>query len=167
MKISFQLIFKDGFLSQDEVKDVLKSAITKVSIKFDDQLIEELCQNLVSGIVEKYQNKGLSDLVYCETFLEFISEDETLQEMIVTNIDKSLQPKLAKKKTSAFMTNINHYTSPEYLQNNSQSIITVTVFLSILALSMIIRGKQFFGNSWSYFNPRTSINSNLFRFKRY
>ena len=99
----------------------------------------------VSGINERCQNKGLTDLVYSETFLQFISEDETLQEMIVTNIDKSLMPKLANKRTYAFMTKVNHYSSPEYLQNNSQSIITVSVFLSILALSMTIRGLQFYG----------------------
>ena len=98
-------------------------------------------------IIEKYKNKGLSDLIYFETFLQFIREDEILQEMIVTNIDKSLMPNQAIDKTSCFIKNFNHYTSPEYIQNNSQSILTVSVFFSTLALSMTIRGLQFYGIS--------------------
>ena len=155
-------------MAKDEVKEVIKSSIKKVNIKFDDALMEDLCQNLgellstkslkniffiiVREIIEKYKNKGLSDLIYFETFLQFISEDETLQEMIVTNIDKSLMPNQAKDKTSFFIKNFNHYTSPEYIQNNSQSILTVSVFFSTLALSMTIRGLQFYGiSTWKIF----------------
>ena len=46
LDINFQLLQKDGFLAKDEVKEVIKSSIRKVNIKFDDALMEDLCQNL-------------------------------------------------------------------------------------------------------------------------
>ena len=133
----------DGFLSQDELKNVIESAMKKSSMKMNQDLIEELSANLVDEIVEKYSNKGVKDLIHVDSFINYIREEETLQGMIVDNINKALLPKEIKKDRSKFLEAVVHVTSPEYLQNNSSHIITVTSFMAFLLVSMYIRGAQF------------------------
>ena len=80
----------DGFLSQEELKNVIESAMKKSSMKMNKDLIDELSGNLVDEIVEKYSNKGVKDLIHVDSFINYIREEETLQEMIVNNINKAL-----------------------------------------------------------------------------
>ena len=133
----------DGFLSQDELKNVIESAMKKSSMKMNKDLIEELSSNLVDEIVEKYRNKGVKDLIHVDSFINYIREEETLQGMIVNNINKALLPKEIKKDESKLFKTAVHVTSPEYLQNNGSHIITVTSFIAVLLISMYIRGAQF------------------------
>ena len=134
---------KDGFLSQDELKYVIESAMKKSSMKMNRDLINELSGNLVSEVVEKYRNKGVTDLIHVDSFMNYIREEETLQEMIVNNINRSIVPKEIKKQRSELVDAVVHFTSPEYLQNNGSNIITVSTFLGALLASMYIRGAQF------------------------
>ena len=133
----------DGFLSQDELKNVIESAMKKSSMKMNKDLIEELSSNLGDEIVEKYRNKGVKDLIHVDSFINYIREEETLQGMIVNNINKALLPKEIKKDESELFKAAVHVTSPEYLQNNGSHIITVTSFIAVLLISMYIRGAQF------------------------
>ena len=133
----------DGFLSQDELKNVIESAMKKSSMKMNKDLIEELSSNLVDEIVEKYRNKGVKDLIHVDSFINFIREEETLQGMIVNNINKALLPKEIKKDEPELFKAAVHVTSPEYLQNNGSHISTVTSFIGVLLISMYIRGAQF------------------------
>ena len=133
----------DGFLSQDELKNVIESAMKKSSMKMNKDLIEELSSNLGDEIVEKYRNKGVKDLIHVDSFINYIREEETLQGMIVNNINKALLPKEIKKDESKLFKTAVHVTSPEYLQNNGSHIVTVTSFIAVLLISMYIRGAQF------------------------
>ena len=102
----------------------------------------------VSDIVAKNSNRGLKDLILKESFMNYIKNEKTLEDMIVTNVNQSLVPKfkeLKKSSVSKLVENLSNYTRPEYLQNNSQTIITVTIFMSILIMSVTVRGLQFLG----------------------
>ena len=80
--------------------------------------------------------------------MNYIKNEKTLEDMIVTNVNQSLVPKLKELKMSSvskLVENLSNYTRPEYLQNNSQTIITVTIFMSILIMSVTVRGLQFLG----------------------
>ena len=80
--------------------------------------------------------------------MNYIKNEKTLEDMIVTNVNQSLVPKfkeLKKSSVSKLVENLSNYTRPEYLQNNSQTIITVTIFMSILIMSVTVRGLQFLG----------------------
>ena len=102
----------------------------------------------VSDIVAKNSNRGLKDLILVESFMNYIKNEKTLEDMIVTNVNQSLVPKLKELKMSSvskLVENLSNYTRPEYLQNNSQTIITVTIFMSILIMSVTVRGLQFLG----------------------
>ena len=133
----------DGFLSQDEIKDVIESAMKKTSMKMNKDLINELSGNLVDEIIEKYRNKGVKDLIHVDSFINFIREEETLQAMIVSNINKALLPKETNEDRSEFVEALIQVTSPEYLQNNGSNIITVISFISILLISMYVRAAEF------------------------
>ena len=41
-------------------------------------------------IVEKHQNKGLTELVHVDSFLSYIEGEAVLQQMIVTSVDQSV-----------------------------------------------------------------------------
>ena len=102
----------------------------------------------VSDIVAKNSNRGLKDLILKESFMNYIKNEKTLEDMIVTNVNQSLVPKfkeLKKSSVSKLVENLSNYTRPEYLQNNYQTIITVTIFMSILIMSVTVRGLQFLG----------------------
>ena len=133
----------DGFLSQDELKNVIESAMKKSSMKMNKDLIDELSGNLVDEIIEKYRNKGVKDLIHVDSFINFIREEETLQGMIVNNINKALLPRETKQERSELVEAVVQLTSPEYLQNNGSNIITVISFISILLISMYVRAAQF------------------------
>ena len=100
----------------------------------------------VSEIVEKYHNKGLKDKIYVESFLAYMREESSLEEVIVKNINKSLLPQ-TKATSDGRLSRLKQVMSLDYIQNNRNHLITTTIFLAILGLAMLARGAQFVGKS--------------------
>ena len=98
----------------------------------------------VSEIVEKYHNKGLKDKIYAESFLAYMTEESSLEEVIVKNINKSLLPQ-TKATSDGRFSRLKQVMSLDYIQNNRNHLITSLTFLSIPILSMIVRATQFIG----------------------
>ena len=101
----------------------------------------------VVEIVEKYHNKGLNDKIYTESFLAYMREETSLEEVIVKNINKSLLPSSAKSTSAGRWSRVQHLVSLDYIQNNRHHLITSLTFLSLLSLAMIVRAAQFLGKS--------------------
>ena len=132
----------DGHLSKAELGAALEKSMQKSGLAVDPQLVEELCQTLVAEIAEKYKNKGPKDVILADSFVEYVTSNEKLENNIVASIDKSIIPQIQTSKKNPFI-NILNYTKPEYWQNNRSHVLSVTIFCSLLVLSMVVRGSQF------------------------
>ena len=101
----------------------------------------------VSEIVEKYPNKGLTDKIYAESFLGYMREESSLEEVFVSGLNKSLLPPPTESTSAGRLNRLKHLVSLDYIQNNRHHLITSTIFLSLLSLAIIVRGAQFIGKS--------------------
>ena len=105
------------------------------------------CVSTVSEIVEKCHNKGLKDKIYAESFLAYMTEESSLEEVIVKNINGSLLPLQPKSPSDGGLSRVRQVVSLDYIQNNRSHLLTSTIFLAILGLAMLVRGAQFIGKS--------------------
>ena len=101
----------------------------------------------MSEIVEKYHNKGLTDKIYAESFLAYMREERSLEEVIVKNLNSSLLPPPPKSTSAGRLSRARHLVSRDYIQNNRQHLTTSTIFVSLLALAITVRAAQFVGKS--------------------
>ena len=101
----------------------------------------------VCEIVEKYPNKGLTDKIYAESFLAYMREESSLEEVIVAAVDKSLLPPPPDSTSAGPLSRVKHLVSLDYIQNNRHHLITSSIFLSLLSLAMIVRAVHFSGMS--------------------
>ena len=92
-------------------------------------------------IVEKHQNKGLTDLVHVDSFLSYIEGEAVLQQMIVTSVDQSVLG------GARIPPGWDRASLRQYLTNNTPHLVTVAVFLLLLVTGLIVRGLQFRGGS--------------------
>ena len=102
---------------------------------------------VVEEIVDKFDNKGLKDKIFADSFVSYITEERSLQEIVLQNINSSLLPRPTKPSSyfSSLMSRLSHVTSPDYIKNNRQHVLTSAIFLSVLCLAMVVRAVQFIG----------------------
>ena len=108
----------------------------------------------VDEIVEKFDNKGLKDKIFADSFVSYMRKERSLEEIIVKNINDSLSPAPTRSSSSSLLRRVKHVLSLDYIQNNRNHLITSVTFLSVLSLAMIIRATQFIGK---FLPPPSSV----------